>query len=115
MAEKRKSLLRLTHDEIEAYILDPENNTLPEAQLEQFNRVMSAARLYFNSILVRLKLTIAFSKSETFSFQFYISAIKASVRLAIGTSRRYFNSILVRLKPSGEEPSEMVYLISILY
>lgn len=45
MAEKRKSLLRLTHDEIEAYILDPENNTLPEAQMEQFNRVMSAARL----------------------------------------------------------------------
>lgn len=45
MAEKRKSLMRLTHDEIEAYILDPENNTLPEAQMEQFNRVMSAARL----------------------------------------------------------------------
>lgn len=45
MAEKRKSLMRLTHDEIEAYILDPENNALPEAQMEQFNRVMSAARL----------------------------------------------------------------------
>ncbi len=45
MAEKRKSLLRLTHDEIEAYILDPEHNQLPEGQQEQFNRVMSAARL----------------------------------------------------------------------
>lgn len=37
--------MRLTHDEIEAYILDPENNTLTEAQQEQFDRVMSAARL----------------------------------------------------------------------
>ena len=37
--------MRLTHDEIEAYILDPENNALPEAQMEQFNRVMSTARL----------------------------------------------------------------------
>ena len=37
--------MRLSHDEIEAYILDPENNELPPAQLEQFNRVMAAARL----------------------------------------------------------------------
>ena len=40
-----KSLQKLTSDEIEAHILDPENNPLPERCQEQFNRVMTAARL----------------------------------------------------------------------
>jgi hypothetical protein len=38
-------LLELSHDIIEAHILDPENNPLPPELQEQFNRVMTAARL----------------------------------------------------------------------
>ena len=40
-----KSIQKLTSDEIEAYILDPEQHPLPERCREQFDRVMSAARL----------------------------------------------------------------------
>ncbi|MBR4602743.1 MAG: hypothetical protein IKO37_09325 [Prevotella sp.] len=38
-------LLELTHDDIEAYILDPKHNPLPPECQEQFDRVMTAARL----------------------------------------------------------------------
>lgn len=40
-----KSLQKLTSDEIEAHILDPENHPLPERCREQFDRVLTAARL----------------------------------------------------------------------
>lgn len=45
MVREYKSLTRLTHDEIEAHITDPDNNPLPERCREQFGRVLSAARL----------------------------------------------------------------------
>lgn len=45
MVREYKSLARLTHDEIEAHITDPDNNPLPERCREQFGRVLSAARL----------------------------------------------------------------------
>lgn len=45
MVREYKSIARLTHDEIEAHITDPENNPLPERCREQFGRVLAAARL----------------------------------------------------------------------
>lgn len=45
MVREYKSLARLTHDEIEAHITDPDNNPLPERCREQFGRVIAAARL----------------------------------------------------------------------
>lgn len=45
MVREYKSLTRLTHDEIEAHITDPDNNPLPERCREQFGRVIAAARL----------------------------------------------------------------------
>lgn len=45
MVREYKSIAKLTHDEIEAHIVDPENNPLPERCQEQFGRVLSAARL----------------------------------------------------------------------
>lgn len=45
MAYVKKKLPSLTHDEIQAYMLDPENNPLPEPQKQQFDRVVAAARL----------------------------------------------------------------------
>lgn len=45
MVREYKSLSRLTHDEIEAHITDPDNNPLPERCREQFGRVIAAARL----------------------------------------------------------------------
>ena len=38
-------LLELTSDEIEAHILDPKNNPLPPELKQQFDRVMTAAKL----------------------------------------------------------------------
>ena len=45
MVREYKSIAKLTHDEIEAHIVDPDNNPLPERCREQFGRVLSAARL----------------------------------------------------------------------
>jgi len=45
MVNVKKKLPVLSHDEIQAHILDPENNPLPEHQQEQFNRVLQAAKL----------------------------------------------------------------------
>lgn len=45
MVYVKKKLALLSHDEIQAHILDPEKNPLPEHQKEQFDRVLSAARL----------------------------------------------------------------------
>ncbi len=45
MVREYKSIARLTHDEIEAHITDPDNNPLPERCREQFGRVLAAARL----------------------------------------------------------------------
>lgn len=45
MVRDYKSIARLTHDEIEAHITDPEHNPLPERCREQFRRVLSAAKL----------------------------------------------------------------------
>lgn len=45
MVREYKSLARLTHDEIEAHITDPDNNPLPERCREQFGHVIAAARL----------------------------------------------------------------------
>lgn len=45
MPRKYNSITRLTHDEIEAHILDPDNNPLPERCAAQFKRVLSAAQL----------------------------------------------------------------------
>lgn len=45
MVRQYNSIARLTHDEIEAHIIDPDNNPLPERCREQFARVIAAARL----------------------------------------------------------------------
>ena len=45
MVREYRSIAKLTHDEIEAHIVDPDNNPLPERCREQFGRVLSAARL----------------------------------------------------------------------
>ena len=45
MARNYKSIEKLTHDEIEAHILDPDKYPLPERCRTQFKRVLSAARL----------------------------------------------------------------------
>lgn len=45
MVYVKRKLPLLSHDEIQAHILDPENNPLPEHQKEQFDRVLTAARL----------------------------------------------------------------------
>lgn len=45
MVREYKSIAKLTHDEIEAHIVDPDNNPLPERCREQFGRVLSAAHL----------------------------------------------------------------------
>ena len=45
MVYVKKKLPTLSHDDIQAYMLDPANNPLPEHQKEQFDRVLSAARL----------------------------------------------------------------------
>lgn len=45
MARNYKSIEKLSHDEIEAHILDPDKYPLPERCRTQFKRVLSAARL----------------------------------------------------------------------
>lgn len=45
MSRKYKSIGNLSHDEIEAHILDPEKYALPDRCQAQFKRVLSAARL----------------------------------------------------------------------
>ena len=45
MVRQYNSIARLSHDEIEAHIIDPDNNPLPERCREQFARVIAAARL----------------------------------------------------------------------
>ena len=45
MVRQYNSIARLTHDEIEAHIIDPDNNPLTERCREQFARVIAAARL----------------------------------------------------------------------
>jgi hypothetical protein len=63
-----KSIQRLSHDEIQAHILDPENNPLPERCQEQFNRVLEAARLLDdypndNNVVLLLQAKYPVSKS----------------------------------------------------
>ena len=45
MVRKYNSIERISHDEIEAHILDPDKYPLPERCQVQFKRVLSAARL----------------------------------------------------------------------
>lgn len=45
MVKVKDKLPCLSHDLIQAHMLDPEGNPLPEHQKEQFDRVLSAARL----------------------------------------------------------------------
>lgn len=45
MSKVKTKLPELSHDEIQAHILDPKNNPLNEHQEEQFNRVLQAARM----------------------------------------------------------------------
>jgi len=45
MTNKRLKLTQLTHDQVQARIIDPEGNQLPQHLEQQFRRVMTAARL----------------------------------------------------------------------
>ena len=45
MTNKRLKLTQLTHDQVQARIIDPEGNPLPQHLEQQFRRVMTAARL----------------------------------------------------------------------
>ena len=45
MTNKRLKLTQLTHDQVQARIIDPEGNQLPQHLEQQFRRVMTATRL----------------------------------------------------------------------
>ena len=117
MVYVKKKLALLSHDEIQAHILDPEKNPLPEHQKEQFDRVLSAARLLDDypddNQLIKL-LQYKYNCGETFTLYEdegdsynYEKGIYSTIAFRWNNAKKTLQKIIGD-KPEGlEDPNRM--------